>query len=68
MYALKILPNFSITEFLAKVRFEVGWFRYECISNVPVWLKGPNADDIKKPTVCAIFQLYYYIGQIKYLK
>lgn len=56
MYALKIPLNFSITEFLAKVRFEVGWFRYECISNVPVWLKGPNADDIKKPTVCAIVQ------------
>lgn len=39
-----------------EVRFEASWFRYECISLDPVLLKGPNADAIKKPTVCAIFQ------------
>lgn len=48
----KILLIISVQQIFGKeVRFEAGWFRYECISVVPVLLKGPNADDIKKPTV-----------------
>lgn len=45
-----------LESFGEEVRFEASWFRYECISLDPVLLKGPNADGIKKPTVCAIFQ------------
>lgn len=43
--------QFQYRIFGKEVRFEAGWFRYECISIVPVLLKGPNAEDIKKPTV-----------------